>query len=292
MQTREHPTANLETGSVREMSSDALEAEIVSLAQRLSAGTYELLVLVGELDTRGTWAAWGAISCAAWLADVCDIEIATARTQVRVARAVRHHHGLDAALKSGDVSYAKARVLVPHLTDANETALVRPGGLHASGPPGGGDRRVVTPQRGPRRHRPPSPPRTVGVVAHRPRRDGHHHRPTPTTPRRRHHRRGRPTGHGQPRARGRVPAPTTSRRPHRHHHQRQRQRIGRRRDRDPRPRRRPHPPGRRHTPIRPRRDLTARRRVRIPAPVRHQPPHHRRQPPPPHPHPPTTTRHR
>ncbi|MBK5222269.1 MAG: DUF222 domain-containing protein, partial [Acidimicrobiia bacterium] len=115
------------------MPTETLEAEIVSLARRLSAGTYELLVLVGELDTRGTWAAWGAISCAAWLADVCDIEIATARTQVRVARAMRDHPGLHAAMASGDVSYAKARVLVAHLTDTNQAALVD---LAASTPAG------------------------------------------------------------------------------------------------------------------------------------------------------------
>ncbi|MBK5222879.1 MAG: hypothetical protein JJE52_08395 [Acidimicrobiia bacterium] len=58
-------------------------------------------MLVGELDTRGTWAAWGALSCAAWLADVCDIDIATARTQVRVAQAMRQHPGLHAAMQSG-----------------------------------------------------------------------------------------------------------------------------------------------------------------------------------------------
>ena len=37
-------------------------------------------MLVGELDARGSWATWGALSCAAWLADLCDIEVCTART--------------------------------------------------------------------------------------------------------------------------------------------------------------------------------------------------------------------
>lgn len=101
-----------------------LEAEIVGLARRLAAGTYELLVLVGELDARGSWARWGALSCAAWLAEVCDVEIGTARTQVRVARALRHHQVLDEGMRTGDVSYARARVLVPHLTDLNAPALV------------------------------------------------------------------------------------------------------------------------------------------------------------------------
>ncbi len=37
---------------------------------------------------------------------------------------MREHPELDAAMRSGDVSYAKARVLVPHLTDANAGELV------------------------------------------------------------------------------------------------------------------------------------------------------------------------
>ena len=101
-----------------------LETEIIELSGRLSVGTYELLVLVGELDVLGTWAAWGSLSCAAWLADVCDIEISTARNQVRVARAMREHPALDAAMANGDVSYAKARVMVPYLTSENASELL------------------------------------------------------------------------------------------------------------------------------------------------------------------------
>ena len=101
-----------------------LETQLVSLARQLAAGTYELLVLVGELDARGAYVMNGALSCSAWLADICDIEVSTARTQVRVARALRQWPLLDAAVRDGDVSYAKARVLVPHLTDDNVGPLV------------------------------------------------------------------------------------------------------------------------------------------------------------------------
>jgi hypothetical protein len=103
---------------------ERLEADIVELTTRLADGTRRLLVLVGELDARGTWATWGALSCAAWLADACEIELATARTHVRVARAMRTHPELMAAVLTGRVSYAKARVLVPQLTDGNVQALV------------------------------------------------------------------------------------------------------------------------------------------------------------------------
>lgn len=64
MPERETPDNPTPTEALRataaELDGDALGAEIMSLARRLSAGTYELLVLVGELDVRGTWAAWGA----------------------------------------------------------------------------------------------------------------------------------------------------------------------------------------------------------------------------------------
>ncbi len=103
---------------------ERLEAEVIDLSARLAAGTYELLVLVGELDHRGSWATWGALSCAAWLADLSEIDVATARTQVRVARAMRQFPALDQAMASGDVSYAKARVLAAYLTDANIDALL------------------------------------------------------------------------------------------------------------------------------------------------------------------------
>jgi hypothetical protein len=106
------------------MSAAQLEAELVVLSRRLSTGVYDLLVLVGELDARGAWASSGSLSCAAWLADLCGVELSTARSQLRVARAIRAHPALDAAMRSGDISYAKARVLVPYLTADNVEALV------------------------------------------------------------------------------------------------------------------------------------------------------------------------
>ena len=114
---------------------ERLEAEVIDLSARLAAGTYELLVLVGELDHRGSWATWGALSCAAWLADCCGIDVATARTQVRVARVMRQFPALDQAMASGDVSYAKARVLAAYLTVANVDDLL---GIAAATPAGRG----------------------------------------------------------------------------------------------------------------------------------------------------------
>jgi hypothetical protein len=109
---------------VASLGSGELEAEILALTRRLAAGTYELLVLIGELDVRGTWALSGALSCAAWLASVCGTDAGTAHNQLRVARAMRAFPGLDAAMACGDVSYAKARVLAAHLDHDNAAALI------------------------------------------------------------------------------------------------------------------------------------------------------------------------
>lgn len=81
-------------------------------------------MLIGELDDRGTYLLSGALSCAAWLADRCDIERVTAHNQVRVARAMRTFPALDAAMAAGDVSYAKARMLVAHLSVEHVDELV------------------------------------------------------------------------------------------------------------------------------------------------------------------------
>jgi hypothetical protein len=82
------------------------------------------LRLIGVHDDRGVYLLSGALSCAAWLADRCDIERVTAYNQVRVARAMRASPELDAAMACGDVSYAKARVLIPHLTVEHAAELV------------------------------------------------------------------------------------------------------------------------------------------------------------------------
>ena len=77
----------------------------------------------------GMWAREAADDPGVDLADVpfevCDIEVCTARTQVRVANALRTWPTLDAAMRTGDVPYAKARTLVPHLSDDNVDDLVQ-----------------------------------------------------------------------------------------------------------------------------------------------------------------------
>lgn len=110
---------------VSELTDDRLTTQIVSLTTQLSQTTYDLLVLIGELDERGTYTLSGALSCAAWLAERCDIERVTAHNHVRVARAMRRFTDLDTAMATGDISYAKARMLTPHLTTEHVGDLVQ-----------------------------------------------------------------------------------------------------------------------------------------------------------------------
>lgn len=106
------------------LSDDELAAEVVALAKRLSVGTYDLLVLIGEFDVRGGWAESGALSCVSWLVDSCGTDAGTARRQVNVARAMRRFPELDEAMANGDVPYSRARVIVGQLSEDNVADLV------------------------------------------------------------------------------------------------------------------------------------------------------------------------
>ena len=71
------------------LSIDDLDTAICSLAQRLHADTYRLLVLVGEFDDRFGWAKWSFRSCAEWLAWRCQMSLSAAREKIRTAHALR-----------------------------------------------------------------------------------------------------------------------------------------------------------------------------------------------------------
>jgi hypothetical protein len=122
-----------DSNSAMDMTTQRLEAELTTVAAALGSKTYDLLVLVGEYDHRDAHLAWGHLSCVAWLADLCDIERSTAASYVRVARSMRRFASLDAAMGDGAVSYAKARVLAPHLTAANCDELVAVATVTAAG---------------------------------------------------------------------------------------------------------------------------------------------------------------
>tara|TARA_R110001599_G_scaffold353459_1_gene592492 strand:- start:197054 stop:197425 length:372 start_codon:yes stop_codon:yes gene_type:complete len=64
---------------------DDLEAEIVTLSQRINAFEYEFLTLVREFDLRQGWKAYHFNNCAEWLNMKCGLCPGTAREKLRVA---------------------------------------------------------------------------------------------------------------------------------------------------------------------------------------------------------------
>ena len=104
-------------------STEALGEQIVALAARLHAGTYELLVLLREFDDRITWND-GFASCAHWLHWRTGIALGAAREKVRVAHALSSLPLVSATMQRGAISYAKVRALTRVATPENEASLL------------------------------------------------------------------------------------------------------------------------------------------------------------------------
>jgi hypothetical protein len=109
---------------VAELAEDELVEEVAELASHIYAGTCRWLELVGELDRRASWAAWGCRSCAEWLAWRCALTPRSAREHVRVARRLPELPLVHAAFASGELSYAKVRALARVAVADTEAALL------------------------------------------------------------------------------------------------------------------------------------------------------------------------
>jgi hypothetical protein len=96
---------------------------IATLAARLHAATYELLVMLREFDACAGWNN-GFLSCAHWLHWRTGIDLGAAREKVRVARALAVLPNISGAMQRGELSYAKVRALTRIATPANEPRLL------------------------------------------------------------------------------------------------------------------------------------------------------------------------
>jgi hypothetical protein len=103
---------------------DALDREIVSLAARMNASEYRLLVMIREFDERGGWLKWGLSNCPEWLHFRCDMSLSTGREKVRVAHALKGLSKVSGAFETGRLSYSKVRALTRVATAGNEEGLV------------------------------------------------------------------------------------------------------------------------------------------------------------------------
>jgi len=103
---------------------EELGREIAELAVHLDAATHRLLECIRQFDAECGWEPQGAMSCAHWLSWRIGLDPATAREKVRVARALGNLPTIDAALKSGKLSYAKVRALTRVATPETEAKLL------------------------------------------------------------------------------------------------------------------------------------------------------------------------
>ena len=103
---------------------DELDRGIVTLAARINASTYELLVLVRQFDERAGWLQWGLANCAEWLHWRCDLSMSASREKVRVAHALKALPLVTTAFSSGELSYSKVRALTRVARLDNEESLL------------------------------------------------------------------------------------------------------------------------------------------------------------------------
>ena len=103
---------------------DELDSAIVTLAARINASSYELLVLIRRFDERAGWLKWGFANCSDWLHWRCDLSVSAAREKVRVAHALKTLPAIASAFSSGALSYSKVRALTRVATLDNEEVLL------------------------------------------------------------------------------------------------------------------------------------------------------------------------
>jgi Domain of unknown function (DUF222)/HNH endonuclease len=108
----------------RLLSIDELDRDIVTLATRINAATYELLLLVSQFDERAGWLQWGLSNCAEWLHWRCDLSMSAAREKVRVAHALKTLPRITNSFSSGELSYSKVRALTRVASVDNEETLL------------------------------------------------------------------------------------------------------------------------------------------------------------------------
>ena len=100
--------------------------EIATLAARIDAATYELLVLIRKFDEEEGWNC-GFLNCARWLTWRIGLAPSAAREKVRVARALGDLPLMSEAMKRGQLSYSKVRALTRVARPETEKELVELG---------------------------------------------------------------------------------------------------------------------------------------------------------------------
>src|SRR5665647_1784171 len=112
--------------------SEALGEWIAEQAAHLDAATQGLLTALRDYDRSGNWHKQGFRRCADWLSWRVGWSGATAREHLRVANQLGELPLIDDALRTGSISYSKARALTRVATPANQATLLEDA-RHATG---------------------------------------------------------------------------------------------------------------------------------------------------------------
>ncbi|MGZ4765638.1 MAG: hypothetical protein ACXV6M_08255 [Ilumatobacteraceae bacterium] len=91
--------------------SSSLRSAVVDALRRLSLDMSSVLSLLVDFDLCGEWAFDNAPSCAHWVADRADIELATMREWLRVGHALSVVDEVARRFADGRLSYSKVRIL-------------------------------------------------------------------------------------------------------------------------------------------------------------------------------------
>jgi len=94
-----------------------LEQRLLVLKAHLAAGECRLLLMLAELEERGTWRAGGYRSLAHWLSAKAGIDPGTAMARIRVATRLRGLPVVTAAFAGGALTYSQVRALCRALRD-------------------------------------------------------------------------------------------------------------------------------------------------------------------------------
>jgi 5-methylcytosine-specific restriction endonuclease McrA len=101
------------------LSSDQLRAEIVKLAHQERQATAALIRCLMEVDTRRLYLVDGYSSLFTFCTQVLHLSEHAALGRIEVARAAKRLPRLLCHLEDGSITVTNARMLAPHLTDAN-----------------------------------------------------------------------------------------------------------------------------------------------------------------------------
>ncbi len=101
---------------------DALSGDLLDLRTAADRIEAQWLRRLAAFDARGSAAADGASSTAAWLRRACRLAPGAARERVVVARALTRMHATAAELAAGDISYRHAALITTAVTELPEAA--------------------------------------------------------------------------------------------------------------------------------------------------------------------------